>query len=350
MTDRVRVVLPSLAGRVPQVDVLKGLAIIAVLLLHGLPVDLLFNSGAQLHIGQAVAIFAVLMGLNAFGSSARRQTATVRAAYTREYLRSRIDRLYVPFLPIFAVSLIAATVDEGFRPGFLAGLVTGELARSGPGNYFIGLAFQFALLGPASYLAYRRAPRTTIAVVFGAAGAFELAAPHVALFDTHPYFYAASIVRFAPFIVLGLAIADRMARGERLPAWWSAAALAGLGYLVLVCFDHGVLNISTIDWRRWGQNVLSAHVSALVVVAGLWRLPATGRAVDLLSALGSASYHIFLVQIMWFSFTGTGSLVETPFDVIACCALGYAFWAIMERRALRPPPLGPDVVVPPATP
>ena len=48
-----------------QVDVLKGAAILAVLLLHGLPLDAIQSAPALFTIGQAVPVFVVLMGLNA---------------------------------------------------------------------------------------------------------------------------------------------------------------------------------------------------------------------------------------------------------------------------------------------
>ena len=323
--------LPRLAGNIPQIDVLKGLAIVAVLLLHAIPTHELFGSWAPLHLGQAVPIFIVIMGINAFGSSARRGIATLRDAYTRDYVIGRIDRIYVPFLVIYAVSLAAKLIGGEHRPGFLAGLVSGELPSSGPGNYFIGLIFQFALLGPALYLAYRRWPRATLLASFAASALFDLAAPHVGLFSSQEYLYSAAIVRFAPFIVCGIAVGERMVRGEGLGVWWLAGAVVSFAYLLAVSIDGTLVPLAVRDWRPWGQTSLSVFYTVALVALGLRYLPTATPSARLLAVLGRASYHIFLVQILWYSAFGDRGLLIAPLDVVVCCAIGWAFWRAMER-------------------
>jgi peptidoglycan/LPS O-acetylase OafA/YrhL len=327
--------LPSLAGRVPQIDLLKGLAIIAVIMLHALPAATLFAVAAPLHLGQAVPVFAVLMGLNAHASNVRRGGQRLRQLYTRAYAIGRVERLYAPFLIIFAISLFAALARGEERPGFFAGLVTGELATSGPGNYFIGFAFQFALVAPALFVAYRRAPRVTAAAVVVASLALDVAASHVALFASRPYFYDASIIRFAPFVVAGMALADVLTAGARPPRWWLPAAVAAFAYLVAVSVDGELLPLATADWRPWGMTALAVPFAGLVVVIGLRFLRAGGAVAGIVAGLGRASYHIFLAQILWFALIETRSVAIMPFDVIACCAIGSAFWLVNERLATR---------------
>lgn len=83
--------LPVLPARLAQIDLLKALAIIAVIGLHSLTADQANELAVRWWIGQAVPVFAVLMGLNATASLWRRAGDGPRAVYTRSYVLSRID-------------------------------------------------------------------------------------------------------------------------------------------------------------------------------------------------------------------------------------------------------------------
>jgi len=49
--------------RLKEIDLLKGFAIISVILIHTIPVDIRTLTFAQLHFWQAVPIFVVLIGI-----------------------------------------------------------------------------------------------------------------------------------------------------------------------------------------------------------------------------------------------------------------------------------------------
>src|SRR4051794_13825999 len=92
-----------------RLDALKGVAIIAVILLHSMPRDVLDNSLAGFHIWQAVPVFLVLLGYNAARSAARRGVT-----YDRAYWASRWSRIARPALIILAIDiLIAAALGTG---------------------------------------------------------------------------------------------------------------------------------------------------------------------------------------------------------------------------------------------
>ena len=80
-----------------QIDVAKGLAIISVILLHSLELRFRQSTYATFHIGQAVPVFMILMGLNQ-GLVALRRPLAFADLYTRLYFARRVDRLLVPLL------------------------------------------------------------------------------------------------------------------------------------------------------------------------------------------------------------------------------------------------------------
>jgi peptidoglycan/LPS O-acetylase OafA/YrhL len=326
--------LPALPARLAQIDLLKGLAILAVLALHTLTAAQLSDSAARFWIAQAVPVFVVLMGLNATGSMWRRGRAGLRELYSRRYLLSRLDRLYVPFLPVLAVSCAVALVRGTLTPGgIVAGLVVGLLPYSGPGNYFITFAFQFAVLFPLFYWAYRRAPAAVVVAGFAAAAVFELAAPHVAVLAQHITLFESLFVRFLPYVALGAMLADRMVHGRGLPRWWWLAGAISVAYLVALTVDASVITISLAGLRDFGQTSLGAFYPALLIALGLRWLPrtATSAPARLLATLGIASYEIFLVQILWFSLVSAQKVAMFVPSAIACCAIGYALHVALRR-------------------
>lgn len=329
--DRHGFELPAASGDIPQIDELKGLAILGVLALHALPVGLLFDGWAPLTLGQAVPVFAVLMGLNGAASLFRKEATHLREAYAAPYVRSRVERLYLPFLVVFVGALLVALTRGELKPGNLAGLVTGELAVGGPGNYFIGFALSFAVIFPAFFVIYRKAPAATVVLAFIASFCFELVASRIGLFSSRPYFYASSFVRFLPLVCVGVLMADRMRQGRSLPRWWGAAAIVGLAYVVAVCIDPSLFSWSTDDWRRWGMTGIAAFYTGGIAYAGLRWLPTGGRVLAVLQPLGRASYHIFLLQILWFVLFPDRSVWFAPFALLACCALGLAFFRLTPR-------------------
>lgn len=334
--------LPALPARLTQIDLLKGLAIIAVLVLHGLPVAALTKGATVFYIGQAVPVFVVLMGLNATTSMWRTGHGGLRRLYSRHYVLTRIDRLYVPFLFVLMLSSLIALAKGTLTPGgIVSGLLGGTLPYSGPGNYFVTFTFEFAVIFPAFYWAYRRAPTLTVVAGFVVAAAFEVAAPHIGLFDTNPFVYSAALPRFIPFFALGAVLADYMLHGRALPRWWWIAALISTVYLLLVYRDAQTFPLADNDWRRWGQTFASAFYPALLVVVGLHWLPhqPAQMAWRLLVRLGAASYEIFLIQILWFSLTTPSSFAQLMPSIVVCCLLGVAFRRMLDsvpRFSVRP--------------
>jgi peptidoglycan/LPS O-acetylase OafA/YrhL len=324
-----------LPARLAQIDILKGLAIIGVLLLHSLSPSSLHDGLTVLYIGQAVPIFVVLLGVNGAASFWQRDLDGLGQLYSREYVLSRFDRLYLPFLAVlvvsYAVGAVKGTADRRER----GGPGGGTLPYSGPGNYFITLAFQFAVVFPAYFWAYRRAPVITTVVGFAIAAAFEAAAPHVAAFGHDPYLYAysAAILRFTPFFALAVVLADRMVHGRGLPGWWRIAGVVGVVYLLIVHGNTNAFALDDRDWRPWGETFVSAFYPAVLVAAGLHWLPrvAGDRFWQVLAALGAASYEIFLVQILYFGLVGSVSAAMLVPGLVICSLIGYAFHLAQRR-------------------
>ncbi|MHB8840446.1 MAG: acyltransferase family protein [Candidatus Aquicultor sp.] len=303
--------------RLYQIDALKGIAIISVLIMHSMPRDALSASCAAYHIGQAVPIFMVLMGFAAMQSFDARGIALI------PYYKRRFTRLATPLAIVFAVSLALAIlahlpVNVG-RETFI-----GVLPISGPGNYFITLLIEATLLMPFFYLAMKRVPKTTIALSFFISFLYELTAPHIGIFLRYPVLYA-SVFRYLPAIALGMWIASDYQISSGRNRFILLGTLASLAYITVSTFFGFRVTYFLPFWGT--QNILSFFYPVLLTMIGLRFLPRS----NLLEKLGRASYHIFLVQIVYF---GAGLPlamlwpIKTITDVTICIGLGLGLYSL----------------------
>lgn len=302
--------------RLDNLDIIKALAILSVLVLHAVPARILESSLAVFHVWQAVPIFAVLLGV----SAAHTRTTPLRGYFTR-----RAWRLLPAFAIVWVLSLGLGLALHDVYAGPL--LALGYLPRSGPGNYYITMMFQFVLLLPLLRRAFDSAPRATLAASIGIAVLFELAAR---AWGIEPYLYSSSVLRYLPAIVLGMWVASGR------PAWPGLAV--SLPYLIAHVTGWRIDAFVTA-WQP--QNVLAFAYPATLVQVALRTIPAHTRSIGarLLQRIGTASYHIFLVQMLWFSAAAQMLHMNGPtylvVSIAACVVLGVLF-AELDERLLRP--------------
>jgi peptidoglycan/LPS O-acetylase OafA/YrhL len=330
---------PRGRGRVRQIDVLKGLAIIGVMVQHAFGDGFLQHSWEILYAGQAVPVFFVIMGLNAAQSLARRGGGSISDLYTRRYARSRFERLVVPILWIWPVALVVALLVGEFHIGPL--ILVGVLPiSSAPGNYFVTIMLEFAVVFPLVYWCFTRAPVVTTLVVAVADVGFELIAPHTHLFNVsgpaHGYIYEAAIAKYALAIMAGVWL-SRIHIGRRGFIALTAGALVGVIYLIILHQSPGDFGWLVPSFSR-STNFISVVYAVWLTVAGIRLLPnrSTNPVYGLLERLGRASYHIFLVQIVWFGAVTTRSWPAAILGMAVCCMLGHAFYMVMSSHGPVP--------------
>jgi fucose 4-O-acetylase-like acetyltransferase len=265
---------PGRATRVGQVDAIKAIAIFLVLVDHSLSDQIVYSTWGMLHIAQAVPVFMVLIGYAG-------QWGTVHR---------RLVRLLVPFVILWLASL-ALALAHGEQPvGWMT--LVGYLPYPGPGNFFIPIVFCICLLLPVLRWLAGRSSLLLLLVTGAVDLGFELAAPHIRLFtEGHPFYYSEAFPRY----LLAVGFGFWLAKNPRL-RWVVPLGLASLAYLVtsrLAGWQPPFLP----DWGA--DDLLGVGYSTLLVALGLRFLPAKPPLV--VSAIGQATYHIFLFQILLFS-------------------------------------------------
>ncbi len=324
--------------RSQAIDLIKGIAIVAVICLHTLSPGALDAIGAQFYLWQAVPVFVFLMGLNATSSLRRRGGRTMRELYSRDYLAGRFDRVYVPFLIAFLVTLALALLTQTPHSSAIklpAELLVGLFPIDGPGNYYVTLLFQFVLLFPLVFWGLRRRPRLTLAACLAIELGFEVLGPWLGLYSTHTYLFSSCILRFIFLVALGGWFAGVPAASALRQRWLWCGGLLSVAYLALVQADPAALSFAGI--AQPGGDVLAAFYPACLVLLGLALLPATGGGLPLrgVGELGRASYHIFLLQIAWFGFglIAAHSVWALLGNLAVTLSAGVAFYELMAIRS-----------------
>mgnify|MGYP005751359607 FL=1 len=327
-----------------QIDVVKGLAIIAVLLLHSFPRATLLDTYAVFHIWQAVPVFMVVMGLN-LGLSLTGKEQRLTSLYTRTYFSRKASRILVPFLQVFVFSLLIGFLWERFGKrevlAFDWNLLVGVLPVSGRGNYFITLLLQSILFLPIIGYSFQKKPVLTTGVLIALEASFLLWSKQLAYFDRDNYLYDAAFPRYFSAVAYGLWLAKAIRANKRLAPALPLVLLAALGAVLLYLILYTDLNLNPIrpEWQL--QQGLTFGYAAWLVWLAFQLLPASSDSMplQLLANLGRASYHVFLVQVVYF-----GLAKDYPNALLSlaiCLSAGYLYFRYEDAiTAVLAKPIG----------
>ena len=351
--------------RITQVDLLKGLAIIAVILIHTFSSNLLTVIGAPFWLWQAVPVFLLLAAFTGALSYHRLNKRTLPGCYDLTVLYKRFSRLLLPFVVIWIVQVIVILylmpvfwppafplysndmllVYSGI-PGIIAFFFTWA---SGPGNYFIPLILTQILILPFFYwLAVRFSPDKMLVGAFIADMVLQYA---IYLANMPAVASAFTYVNYLFLAALGIWLALRQRKPMALVV---IAGLLSLVYIAAVYY---------FSFRIWFINTSSGFFNEfayfwtlVLVLCGLRYLPSAPltKTYASIAGLGRASWHIYLVQMTVFAFLGypiivflhklaieTGlpdilvfhlliQTINTVVSLAICLALGYGFYRAEE--------------------
>ena len=326
-----------------QIDIIKALAIVSVIIVHTVPTYISSSLLSTFTLEQAVPVFLLIMGLNAGMSFKRRGFTTLSQMYSWNYFQIRLTRFLIPFVIIFFISIILGLLfDKTLYFGILTFI--GYIPLSGPGNYFISLVLQFIFIFPLLYYIYKRNPVFLLVSAFILSFVCELVANHISIFENNSYIYRAFILRYIFVIVLGIYAIDNLNTHNLNSIIKNKVFMIGLGvsvvYMVLVSFVGW--NISFFQ-SSWQPGIFISFFYTLFLCAILIRyLPSISTKIwDKIALIGKASYHIYLIQILFF---GIGLSIISLFiksfviiliwNIVLILCLGILFY-LLEKRILQ---------------
>lgn len=298
---------------------------------------------------QVVPIFIFLMGLNYGMSYTRKKYVNLKQIYSIDEFTKRFKRFLLPFTVAFLSSIIIGMLILLFAGNWVIYLgpylLAGFLPINGPGNYFISIIFEFLVVFPLMYIAYLRHPKLLILGSFLFALMFEL-------LRLPSEIYSISIIRFFPLIALGLYMSTDQKLFAKRNRWLFPLGIFSGIYIVLVNqFDYNftVFGISFAQMTK-SQNLFSCFYTALLTLLGIHVMPKRDHwSYIAIASIGKASYHIFLVQIIYFGINKyfktdyhslidifTISNIETILiNLLICIIVGILFYNFQEWLTIR---------------
>lgn len=272
-------------------DVMKGVCILFVVITH-----YEWSNQERLQylfpfwIGMAVPIFMIISGYVYAKSYQKNNIVHMREAYSFGFVWKKIVRYTIPFLMACIVEFVALvlknrriTIEKTIHM-----LSTGGL---GPGSYYYPIMLQFIFLFPIIYFIIRKYQSKGLVLCGIMNGLYEILRWGC---DMDASTYRLHIFRYLLVIAAGCYIADESAKikvRENI-----LCMFVGIIYLVLVCY-MGYKPFFIQYWRR------TSFVACLYIIPVIMYLikNCTIRC-KFLEMLGKASFHIYLVQMVYYRF------------------------------------------------
>ena len=244
----------------------------------------------------AVPIFVFLTGYNYTGHCARREIG-LRGWFAPRNLLRMAARLYLPYL-VFAlcqlILIFALGADYPIGNVILSFFVGGY----GPGNYYLLLMLQIILVFPLLLFCTRKRPRATLVCTLLFYAAYHLFMNYV--LPGHPGDVTSvggainkwGVLRWIFLLECGIYLYVR----RDAVRWWHLAPLIAIDATAYILEVIGGL-------RAWYSRGIPYHF-AVIGIVGLclkYLSPLSfGRCNVVIAYCGSASWHIFLFQQLYF--------------------------------------------------
>ncbi len=315
---------------------MKAFAIIGVITTHSVLLPFILAANMQFYAWQAMPLFIICTGLLWYLSFYQNGT-NLKQIYSLKYFKSKFSRFVLPFAVLFALDLaiLSFTGTVNWR-NVLSRLQYMQPPISGAGDYYLAFILELIIVSPLIFYCFNKKPLATVATLFLLDLAFELMGPYMN--ETTYYF---GVARMFSAFALGLVLARNIVKnsGWKLRSKTNIALIAlGLCSAVFLFFNAGKPTpMFRPEWLT--MNLYSFFYPTILVMAALSLGPffrQYGQGLwTKIAVIGKASYHIFLVQILFFSPVLAGFKLNfgwegwnIPFNLTITLASGLFFYFI----------------------
>ncbi len=315
----------SVSKRIEFLDYLKAICVIMVIVTHYDWADKTSPFFTML-INMAVPVFMIVSGYNFAMSNCKKAEGKLGKMYGWSMIKPKLIRFLVPFFSICLIEMVLlAWEDREINP-----LRIFLLGAYGPGSYYVPVMLQLLVIFPIIYVLVDRNAKLGITLAAIANLLFEIA---VKVFEIDKYYYRLSVGRYILLIAFGCYLyLHPEHRVKRYQMW--TMFLAGLAYIVAVFGFEKEL----VLFGYWKTTAMPVAFYIFPIVILLFRkfyhstIPGVlGR---LLTWIGKASYHIFLVQMVYYHFELGGAImsaawyIAVPFNILISVPVGLAFYEL----------------------
>lgn len=322
------------------IDYLKAVSIIMVIITHYNWQDKT-TPFFTLLIAMAVPIFMLLTSYNFTMSFERRTSGKIGELYDGATLLPRLVRFVVPYALIYVAEVIlwrsrgkVYTVKELFLNFAEGGF--------GPGSYYFPILIQLLFVFPLLYLLIRKFSWKGVIAVAALNFGYELL---VKLSGMPKTTYRLLLFRYLLYLGFGCYMffhlrEEHNKEGERKYPMkrWVLAALFAFGlWFLLYMYYPGYHASSMHIMRYWTKTAMPVACYIFPLIFLLMKYGQNWKMRGLhvfFSEIGKASYHIFLVQMLYFKFFDDIMFPATPAvpvalgNVAVSLLLGYGYYRV----------------------
>lgn len=316
------------AQRIEFLDYLKAICVIMVIITHYEWADKTSPFFTML-INMAVPVFMIVSGYNFAMSNRKKAEGKLSKMYGWSMIKPKLVRFLVPFFAICFIEM-ALLVGENREIDPLRIFLLGAY---GPGSYYVPVMLQLLIIFPIIYILVERNAKLGITIAAVANLLFEVG---VKVFEMEKYYYRLSIGRYILLIAFGCYLyLHPEHRVKRYQMW--AMFLAGLAYIIAVFgFDKELVLFGY--WKTTAMPI-AFYIFPIVILLfrRFYHSTIPGALGGLLTWIGKASYHIFLVQMVYYHFELGGAIMQAawyiavPFNILVSVPLGLAFYEIDNK-------------------
>lgn len=323
-------------NRLMAIDYLKAIAVILVISNHSLTDKQQLSIGGPFWISMAVPIFMILSGYTNSMSAKRRKIKTFKQYFNKDLMKSRLSRLLLPYIIIFAVELflvhiIPVEIHANRTIENLPILYLFFTGGVGAGSYYLPLLIQLLFLFPFMLFSFRKLPHVSATLFILIQIAFDMFASFLPISND---LYRLLVFRYLALIMMGIVMyhyKDKI--GKRRKKRLLLLSSTSVFYIYMTNYTSYKPEI----FSKWtGTSLPTMFLALLFVGLGMnyLEIKNTTKLTELMSQIGKASFHIFLVQKLYFAFT-----IKTVFSnfnihpsltsivsIVICCSIGICFY------------------------
>lgn len=268
------------------VDGAKGVAIIAVFVMHAVSTQCLRSVGWIFYMGQAVPVF---LFITAYLASTHYRT--LRHYYALSHICTMLKRVFVPFIAVQAVTLLLFIISGNWW----SWKALGKHGGLGPGSYYVWIYIQIWFLLPLIIELVKRIP---IKFSFLVMLIVSLIAEYIFVLLSNvehiDSVYELMPIRYFMILYAGC-VWDKLSNGQK-NVFYAIAVLSGVLMLVNVYFaENQLVSITPPYWKEYHWYSV---LYVLCPIALLQRIHYT----DFLYMAGKYSWQLFLLQMMCYAF------------------------------------------------
>lgn len=289
-------------------------------------------------INMAVPFFMIITAFNYCISYERNNISKLTQMYNVHYIEKKFNRLFLPFIVVALIEYFFIIPTTGYNHKFTTFIINGGY---GPGSYYFPVMIQLMILFPLLYTLIKKFKEQGLILIFLINFLFEF---FFAVFSIEVSLYRLLFFRYLLFI--GLGIYGFLVKDKLKNSTLKYSFLIGLFYIILSTYCIHNIFYPFIYWKNTSMlSVFYVFAIFMYCFTHHKNFVFKNKIHNILETIGNASWHIFLIQMIFFVIQTTAIfrmdishkynlLLDIILKVVICCTIGVLYY-LLEKNYIK---------------